>query len=310
MTQCIGGPAQEIAELYLTCGLSESDAAEFENHYFSCDLCHEHVLALQAVREELAREPATVVAPAHEARPVAPARSLGARLLAFPVSLAMLGSVAAALIVSVVFLNFQRSEHAIPPSRARASSVSSASLKVAVPDTGSTNPPESSSAAAKSSKEISTSGANIELASLADERIPGYQQPQLRGVDGTDADHLAFSTGMVAYAEDDCGGALENLAKVPATATDGIAARLYSGLCQIKRRELDAAEESLHAAIAAGESAQLETAEYFLAQVRLIRGDSAGAIDWLNQTIALHGDYEERAQKQLAILAHAKQISR
>jgi predicted Zn-dependent protease len=143
---------------------------------------------------------------------------------------------------------------------------------------------------------------NSELASLADVRLPGYEQPQLRGEEPVNSDHLEFSTAMQAYLQGDCARAIESLAKVPATATDGIAAKLYSGLCQFQGRELDRAQASFADVVAAGDTPELETAEYFQAQTLLLLGDAAGAKNWLNRTIALHGDYEERAQKQEALL--------
>jgi hypothetical protein len=149
----------------------------------------------------------------------------------------------------------------------------------------------------------SANGATTELALLADVQLPGYSAPQLRDGEPADADHTAFSAGMQAYAQGDCGSALDALAKVAAPAKDAVAANLYSGLCRLKARQLDRAEASFAAVYAAGDTPALETAEYFMAQAMLLRGDAAGSKIWLNRTVALHGDYEGRAQKQIAALA-------
>ncbi|WP_263351974.1 hypothetical protein [Acidicapsa acidisoli] len=310
MTQCSGGPAEEMGMLYLTGELSESDAESFENHYFSCDLCHGQVLALQAIRESLAREPVQIATPEQESRPVAPARTLGARLLAFPVPLAVLGSIAASLVVVAALIGVQRAQHVVPKATVGAAAIAPSHAAPASSKDEQTNPVDDAIAANKSGK-LAAPPQNSEIAALADLRLPEYQQPQLRGEEPPIADHEEFLTGMQAYSKGDCADALSNLARVPVGAADGVAARLYTGLCQFKERTLGDAQTSFSAVIAAGDTPQLETAQYFLAQTRMLDGDSVGARKSLNQTIALHGDYEERAQKQeLALDRDSTQRSR
>lgn len=306
MTKCIGSPAQEMAEQYLAGGLPEEEAERFEDHYFGCDLCHEHLLTLKEIREAMIREPiAIVAAPAEPAR-VAPRPGFRARMLAFPVPLAVLASIAAALLVGAVLVGIQRSSPVLQPGHGAANSMAAAKAQPQPAGGGSPGSISEASAPAKSN------GANVpvararpaetELASLADLQLPGYQRPQLRGEEAANSDHAQFLSGMQAYAQGDCGSALGALAQVPTIAADGLAAKLYSGLCQLQGRELDGAQASLTAVVDAGDTPELETAEYFLAQTRLLRGDAQGAKDWLSKTIALHGDYEERAQKQVALL--------
>jgi anti-sigma factor RsiW len=306
MTQCIGSPAEEMAEQYLAGELPEAEAERFEEHYFGCDLCHEHLMALKEVQDELVREPRAIVAPA--AGPVHAQRreSIRGRILAFPVPMAVLASLAAALLVGAVLVGIQRSSPVLQPGHGAATSMAAA--KAQPQPAGSVHPDANgdSQTAAKSGAANAPAAQagppETELASLADVHLPGYQQPQLRGEEAANSDHAQFLSGMQAYAQGDCGGALEALAQVPATAADGLAAKLYSGLCQIQGRELQAAQASLTAVVDAGDTPELETAEYFLAQTRLLRGDAQGAREWLTRTIALHGDYEERAQKQAALL--------
>jgi hypothetical protein len=306
MTKCIGNPAEERAEQYLAGDLPDSEAERFEEHYFGCDLCHEHLLALKEIRDGLAREPMAIAAPAAGPAPVERRQSFRGRILAFPVPMAVLASLAAALLVGAVLVGIQRSSPVLQPGHGRAGST--AALKAQPQPAVKTHPDANRDRQAT----VKSGGTNTpaaqpsppetELASLADVHLPGYQQPQLRGEEAANSDHAQFLSGMQAYAQGDCGEALEALAKLSATAADGLAAKLYSGLCQFKGRELDSAQASLTAVVDAGDTPELETAEYFLAQTQLLRADAPGAKDWLNRTIALHGDYEEQAQKQAALL--------
>ena len=306
MTKCIGSPAEEMAEQYLAGELPEAEAERFENHYFGCNLCHENLLALKEIRDGLAREPMAIVARAAGAAPVEPRQSFRGRILAFPVPMAVLASLAAALLVGAVLVGIQRSSPVLQPGHHAASLNAAAKAQPQPAGNVHSDAKDDSQAAAKSrgtgAPAVQVGPPETELASLADMHLPGYQQPQLRGEETADSDHAQFLSGMQAYAQGDCGGALRALAQVPATASDGLAAKLYSGLCQFQGRELEAAQTSLTAVIDAGDTPELETAEYFLAQTRLLRGDAQGAKDWLTRTIALHGDYEERAQKQAALL--------
>ena len=303
MTKCIGSPAQELAEQYLAGELPESEADRFENHYFACDLCHEHLLALQDIRDGLEREPIAIAAAPPGLAPVAPRQSFGGRILAFPVPMAVLASLAAALLVGAVLVGIQRTS---PVLQRGARSTAAAKPQPQLP--GSVHPGSNDQAQVHAkgpgaNAPTAQSGPpETEVASLADVHLPGYQQPQLRGEEAANSDHTQFLSGMQAYAQGDCSGALEALARVPATASDGIAAKLYSGLCQFKSRKLDGAQASLNAVEDAGDTPELETAEYFLAQTRLLHGDAQGAKSWLSRTIALRGDYEERARKQAALL--------
>jgi len=313
MTECIGSPAHELAEQYLAGTLPEDEVRRFEDHYFACDECHEQLIALQEIRDALSQAPVTVAVGNAPKRK----RGIGALILAFPARSAMLGSVAALLIAAAVLFGIQKSTHLWTSKSRPGNSVASGP---SVPPGGGKAPgataadsqPSSSAAstAAISKAEDASSLHGTELAELADLHFPAYQQSQLRGEAPADDTALSFTAGMQAYAREDCAGAIENLAKVPATSEDGIAAGLYSGLCQLKQRELDQAQASFSRVVAGGDTPQLEAAEYFLAQTRLLRGDAAGATRWLDKTIALHGDYEDRAQKQIALLTHEKQTGR
>ncbi len=229
----------------------------------------------------------------------------GARLLAFPVPLAILGSIAAALIVAVAMMGVQRMRYAHHKETAGTTAGPSHVNGAALAQDARTNPRDDAAAPGMSGK-LAPPSQSFEMAaldSLADLHLPDYQQPQLRGVESTDAGHELFLTGMQAYSKGDCAGAIASLAKVPVAEADGVAARLYSGLCQLRERELGDAQTSFTTVIAAGDSPQLETAEYFLAQTRILGGDFDGARKWLNEAITLRGDYEEKARKQEQELA-------
>ena len=303
MTECIGSPAQEMAEQYLAGGLPESEAERFENHYFGCDECHGYVLALQEIRDGLAREP-IAIAPAPVLVPVASRQTFRGRVLAFPVPMAVLGSIAAALIFGYILVRVQRSEPILQPGHSAKAAIAAAKRQPPVSSETQPKTAGASDALAKSEAKSVSEAGNTELALLADMHLPGYQQPQLRGEEASAQALAAFSTGMQAYAKGDCEKTLQSLREVPGTSAKGVAARLYSGLCEFKGQQLDQAQADFAKVVAAGDTPQLETAEYFLAQSRLLRGDEAGAASWLNKTIALHGDYEEWAQKQETLLPH------
>lgn len=301
MTQCVGSPAQEVAEQYLAGGLPEADAERFENHYFGCEPCHEYLVHLKEIRDSLAREP--IVIAVSNARP-ARTLSLGGRILAFPVQVAVLGSIAATLIIGTVLVSLQKSAHLYPPTyNSRHASSAPGKPQDARP-TGEHRASTDGQVSAGNTRTSLAAQQSSDLAMLADLRLPGYQQTQLRGETGEDTSHAAYLAGMQAYAQGNCNHALEVLKKVAATAEDGVAAKLYSGLCQLKERNLSQAQASFTALVNAGDTPELETAEYFLAQTLLLQGDAKSTKNWLVRTIALHGDYEERAKKQLAALPH------
>jgi len=303
MTQCLGIPAEEMAERYLAGGLSEAESEQFENHYFGCEPCHEQLLALQELRDGLIRESMVMATTAslNQSRN----RGFVGRLLAFPVPVAVLGSIAATLVFGAVLVGIQRSGYFAHSNRggaAMAKTVRPASAPELIPAPS----PDPGAAAAKSGDGNGATAQNEELASLADLRLPGFEQPQLRDGEPNDLGHEAFSLGMTAYTKGDCGKALSSFEKVPETAADGVAAELYSGLCRLRHREPGRAQANFARVIAAGDTPQLETAEYFQAQAKLLQGDRPGAASWLRRTIALHGDYEARARTLNALLTHTK----
>jgi hypothetical protein len=137
---------------------------------------------------------------------------------------------------------------------------------------------------------------------LADLVLPTYQLANLRG----ESANPSFAAGMRAYTQQDCTHALPALAKVPAGDADARAAQFFRGICQMHLGDLDSAARTLHTVSNAGDSPQQEAALYFLAQISLARNDAPSAEQSLQQTIALHGDYERRAKAELAQLRQPK----
>lgn len=130
---------------------------------------------------------------------------------------------------------------------------------------------------------------------LADLTLPPYQPSRLRG----EAEEARFQAGMKAYAAGNCEQALPQLEKVPARSAEALAAQFYAGACQMELRQWDAAAATLQAVAAKGDSPQQEPSLYLLAQISLERGDLTAARRQLEQVIALRGDYEQRARRQL-----------
>jgi hypothetical protein len=285
--------------------LAESDSDAFENHYIGCDACHEIVTTLQFVKAELASEPVTVpvTEPAEHIVPMQNQDSNG-RILKFrtpfPARLLAFGSLAAALLVAAVLTGIVLIRH----STSTAASIQSNGNSTVAP--GSQTAPSPGQPTVPNGPAQPAQPTETQIASLADLHLPGYQLAQLRGAEITSnadaAPHAEFVAGMKLYAKGDCRRALAHLTAVPFAAGDGSSATLYSGLCQLKQHALDRAQGSFERIVAAGDSPQLETAEFFLAQTSLLRGDKDHAKTWLASTIALRGDYEVRARNQRALL--------
>jgi hypothetical protein len=286
MTECKGGPAEEFAERYLAGTLSEMESQSFEEHYFACAVCHEWLQALEDIQGELSREPVAI--------PAKPPR----RLISIPVPMRVVawGSLAAVLLIGVIVAG-------VSMRRTR----TGANLASTAPSGKATGvAPEAKGAAPSGAVQTAGNSEVASLEKLADLSIPHYQEPQLRGAEGEVPGHSEFAAGMHGYAQGNCRGALTHLAQVPAGAADAVPARLFAGLCQFDQHHWKLAQASFKSVAAAGDSPQLETAEYYLAQTALEMDDLAGAKAHLAKTIALRGDYEDKAKAQLARLREAQ----
>jgi thioredoxin-like negative regulator of GroEL len=133
------------------------------------------------------------------------------------------------------------------------------------------------------------------ISHLADLSLPVFEAPHLRGQDGD----AKFDAGMKAYASQDCGRAVQLLSQVEAQSDEALAAKFYAGVCQLHEGNLAAASVTLGKVAAARDSAQQEAAIYYLAQIALTREDATSARHYLARTIALHGDFEQRARAEL-----------
>jgi len=138
--------------------------------------------------------------------------------------------------------------------------------------------------------------ASASISQLADLTLPAFRAPNLRGTSG----NPQFEAGMKAYTSHDCAQAVKALGQVPAGDEDSLAARFYSGVCQMHGGDLPGASKSLRGVADAGDSPQQEAAFYYLAQIALAGNDSTTARRYLSRTISLHGDLERRARAELA----------
>jgi hypothetical protein len=304
MNECIGGPVEEFAERYLNGSLPEAEAEAFEAHYFACDTCHEFLLALKDVQASLEAAPRSMEATEPTAQPLRIVSRNGGKpvQLGTPRRFIAWGSIAAAILVAVVLTTMALNRHGmlhesaanLPPSPEQQERPA-----------GPTGPlPDKSAPAPKGGTSGAEANHNVQMASLADLQIPGYQASHLRGSESTEAADLSFEGAMRSYAQGNCPAALNQFGHVPDGSKHGVAARLYGGLCHFKAHELSQAQSSFEAVIAAGDTPQLESAEYYLAQTMLLRSDAATARLWLRRTVSLHGDYQARAQAQLGRLVH------
>jgi hypothetical protein len=317
MTECIGGPVEEFAERYLNGSLPEAEAESFENHYFACDTCHETLLVMKDIQASLAAAPRAESGheTGHESDSVQPLRIVSRRdvkplQLGTPKKFVAWGSIAAAILVAVVLTTVALNRHPATETAGNTPSGAKSGPSAASSPSASRNAvpvPGNDKGKSGGTSDDAPNGAvdrNLQIASLADVQLPGYHAAELRGTEPADANEAAFERAMKSYAQGDCGAALAQFSRVPDNSQHGTAARLYSGLCHFKAHELSQAQSSLERVVTAGDSPQLETAEYYLAQTMLMRSDATTARTWLRKTVALHGDYQAKAQTQLSQLVH------
>lgn len=193
------------------------------------------------------------------------------RPIAWPIQFAALGAIAAMLMVSLVVLRARREAH----QQATAAAQPAPQQPV--------SPAQAPSAAPAA------------VTQLADLALPAFLASNLRG----ESRNPDFEAGMKAYAERDCVGAVNALARVPAEDDDARAARFYSGVCQMHAGDLAGASQRLRSIAAAGDSPQQEAAYYYLAQIALAGNDPPAARGYLTHAVRLRGDFEARARAEL-----------
>lgn len=134
------------------------------------------------------------------------------------------------------------------------------------------------------------------LASFADTSLPPYRPSQVRGSAGSGL----FAAAMEPYLRHHCDHAVASLENVVEhDQENALAAHFYRGACELNLQHPAEASADLQKVVDAGDSPQQEAAMYYLAQASLTNNDKAAARHWLAKTIALHGDFEQRAKAQL-----------
>jgi hypothetical protein len=199
-------------------------------------------------------------------------RAAAVRVISWPIRAAAFGAIAALLVLG--FIGVRAIRRPAPPA-------------IAI-----TKPAVAPNGSRPSSQQPLVSAA---ISHLADLSLPAFEAPHLRGQDG-DAN---FDAGMKAYSAHDCGRAVELLSRVETQSDDAVAAKFYTGVCEMDEGKLAAASASLGKVAGARDSAQQEAAIYYLAQIALAREDATTARHYLARTIALHGDFEQRARAEL-----------
>jgi len=277
MNQCTGEPAEQCLKRYIQGTLPESEAQQFEQHYLDCPVCLAEVEAKRAVRTSFRRLPADQVPTS-----VTPGKKRTG-LISRPVAVASL--VALALSLAIVYVGERFLLPFVIPSNV---SVQIGTQPVTKSEPTSNQPP-------------SFARPSSSVTQLADLALPPFRATTLH----READDADFASSMKAYSAGDCHTALTELARVNASTSAGPAARFYSALCQMHLGDLPAAASTLQRVAAAGKSPLQEAALYYLAQIALARDDPPSARLNLDRTIALHGDFEQRARRQSAVLAAA-----
>jgi tetratricopeptide (TPR) repeat protein len=280
MKICDGTPAKRNGLQYMEGTLPALEADHLEEHFFSCPACLQVMQTLQIVAEEFVHMPAVLV----------PAKRWS--LLAWPRPVWSMGAVAALLLIGFfVHKNFE--------SRRSQSSVSRNQTTQPIHATA----PARSEAAPPLTHATSTP---VRLSQLADLTLPVYLVPALRG-EKLDAHFVA---GMKEYAKGNCGGAVQALAQLSAEDAEARTAAFYEGACQMHLGNYASAATLLHKIADADNAPRQEAALYLLAQVSLAEDDPAAAHAYLERTISLNGDLQERAQAEnLRIIAMHKKSS-
>jgi len=278
MNHCTGAPAELWLERYIQGTLPDSEAQQFEEHYFDCPVCLAQVEALQAVCARLGQLTATESpvqqSPVQQPVQQSPEKKR-ATLISWPTAAAAVAALAASLLI--VFLGERFLLPRVLPANV--------TMQTGPQSPANQHPP----ATAPSSS----------IAQLADLALPPFRATNLRG-EGEDPN---FTSAMKAYSAGDCRAANAALSRVPAAADNALAAQFYSAVCQMHLGNLPGAAATLQRVTAAGDSPQQEAAFYYLAQIALARNDSALARINLDRTLALHGDFEQRARRQSGALA-------
>jgi TolA-binding protein len=266
MTDCIGAPAELCALPYVEGTLPENEMERFEEHFFDCPVCLEHLRAIQAAGQALGRQPILV----EDLRPK--------RVISWPVKAWALAA-AAVLLLAAGAIAYRE----LQP-------------RPASPESASATQPQAGSGADSQQSNGSRTGhaAPVKASQLADLALPAFVAPNLRGA----SEDLHYQAGMKAYAQGRCNVALVDLSEVPAQDASALAAKFYSGACQMHMGNLTGAAQTLHSVAARGDSPQQESALYYLAQISLARNDPAAAHRLLQKAIALQGDLEVRARAE------------
>ena len=266
MKICDGTPAKQDGLQYVEGTLPEVEAGRLEDHYFSCPACRHVIQTLQTAAEEFA------------AMPVVAIPAMRRSMLRWPAPAWSLGAVAAMLLIGwVAYKNL--APKAPQPNVARIQPAQQVQPAIALPS----KPAPPPSHAAKEP---------IRLSQLADLTLPAYVVPTLRG----ERFDPRFAEGMKEYAKGDCKGAIKVLSQLPAEDAETRTAEFYAGACQLHLNDYASAATLLHKVADQKNAPRQEAALYLLAQVALAQDDLAAAHTYLERTINLRGDMEERAR--------------
>lgn len=140
----------------------------------------------------------------------------------------------------------------------------------------------------------------VSLAELSAVEPPAYRPARLRST--PDAPTRRFRDAMSRYQKGDYAGAIEGLEEAVRLDPASSAGHFYLGACQLLVNDPDRAIAALQAAVALGESAYLEEAQFYLAKAFLRKGEASTARAALQKTIGLRGDREAEARMLLDAL--------
>jgi FimV-like protein len=258
----------DIALAYLRGELGEADREAFEQHYFECGDCFDHLETLRTLVDVLRQEQEATGASGSSARP---ARRAG------PPAVWSWAWAAALVFVAVTTTVVLRQMRPFEPSATPTPPVGRPSPTPAGPPT-----PERPS-----------------LQTLAHVEPPPYAPLRLRG--GSEAP-IAFDRAMERYGRGDYPGAAAGLRAALRAEPASPEARFYLGVSELLAGRPDAAMTELKTVAQSHDEAFVEPARYYLAKAHLARGDAASARVELEVLARGDGDHKEEARRLLSDL--------
>ncbi len=264
---------RDLVEEYLLGQLDDAEREEFELHFLGCDRCLEDLRVHDALREQLSRSRAAILAEV-------PRQGQAWYWVAVAATCA-----AAAVVIGTILLWPRQQGPLAPP-------IPPPTAQATQPTPPPPKPPPAP--VEKEAPEMPT------LAELARVEPPPYTAMILRGP--TTESLRTFRAAMRQYTAGDYAGAIPGLREACRLDPEAANAAFYLGVCYLLTDQNDRARQELVRTVSLGESPYLEATRFYLAKAYLRANDVAAARSELGGVMQMHGDLEARARRLLSQL--------